>query len=138
MLYAKQKTDREIVSVLNDVDFCIELMESDRINVAYIMNLKINDITGCSAAEAVIVIVVQFHTRMPIWMKRTTCHIVFANLQSVKLGCLPNRNRRFYSFKNIQSVLPPTFSFIRSIVRPLYRKKRATLVFTRKPQFTEV
>lgn len=24
---------------MNDVDFCIELMESDRINVAYIMNL---------------------------------------------------------------------------------------------------
>lgn len=39
MLYAKQKTQREVVSVLNDVDFCIELMESDRINVAYIMNL---------------------------------------------------------------------------------------------------
>ena len=39
MLYAKQKTDKEVVSVLNDVDFCIELMESDRINVAYIMNL---------------------------------------------------------------------------------------------------
>ena len=39
MLYARQKTDREVVSVLNDVDFCIELMESDRINVAYIMNL---------------------------------------------------------------------------------------------------
>ena len=39
MLYSKQKTDREVVSVLNDVDFCIELMESDRINVAYIMNL---------------------------------------------------------------------------------------------------
>ena len=39
MLYAKQKTDRQVVSVLNDVDFCIELMESDRINVAYIMNL---------------------------------------------------------------------------------------------------
>ena len=35
----KAKTDREVVSVLNDVDFCIELMESDRINVAYIMNL---------------------------------------------------------------------------------------------------
>ena len=34
MLYAKQKKDREVVSVLNDVDFCIELMESDRINVA--------------------------------------------------------------------------------------------------------
>lgn len=30
MLYAKQKKDREVVSVLNDVDFCIELMESDR------------------------------------------------------------------------------------------------------------
>ena len=28
-----------MASVLNDVDFCIELMESDRINVAYIMNL---------------------------------------------------------------------------------------------------
>ena len=36
MLYSRQKTDREVVSVLNDVDFCIELMESDRINVAYI------------------------------------------------------------------------------------------------------
>lgn len=39
MLYARQKNDRQVVSVLNDVDFCIELMESDRINVAYIMNL---------------------------------------------------------------------------------------------------
>ena len=39
MLYSRQKTDREVVSVLNDVDFCIEIMESDRINVAYIMNL---------------------------------------------------------------------------------------------------
>ena len=39
MLYAKQKKDREVVSVWDDVDFCIELMESDRINVAYIMNL---------------------------------------------------------------------------------------------------
>ena len=39
MLYARQKGDREVVSVLSDVDFCIELMESDRINVAYIMNL---------------------------------------------------------------------------------------------------
>ena len=39
MLYARQKNDHQVVSVLNDVDFCIELMESDRINVAYIMNL---------------------------------------------------------------------------------------------------
>lgn len=39
LLYAKQKNDRQVVSVLNDVDFCIELMSSDRINVAYIMNL---------------------------------------------------------------------------------------------------
>ena len=39
MLYSRQKTDRDVVSVLNDVDFCIEIMESDRINVAYIMNL---------------------------------------------------------------------------------------------------
>lgn len=39
MLYAKQNNEREVVSVLSDVDFCIELMESDRINVAYIMNL---------------------------------------------------------------------------------------------------
>ena len=28
MLYSRQKTDREVVSVLNDVDFCIEIMES--------------------------------------------------------------------------------------------------------------
>lgn len=39
MLYSRQRNDREVVSVLDDVDFCIELMESDRINVAYIMNL---------------------------------------------------------------------------------------------------
>ena len=39
LLYRKNQTDKEVVSVLDDVDFCIELMESDRINVAYIMNL---------------------------------------------------------------------------------------------------
>ena len=38
-LYTRQRSECETVSVLNDVDFCIELMESDRINVAYIMNL---------------------------------------------------------------------------------------------------
>ena len=38
-LYRRHQHDKEVVSVLNDVDFCIELMESDRINVAYIMNL---------------------------------------------------------------------------------------------------
>ena len=39
MLYRKTKIDREVISVLDDVDFCIELMETNRINVAYIMNL---------------------------------------------------------------------------------------------------
>ena len=39
MLYRKASDGKEVVSVLNDVDFCIELIESDRINVAYIMNL---------------------------------------------------------------------------------------------------
>ena len=39
LLYQRQKNSRNVASVLNDVDFCIELMESDRINVAYIMNL---------------------------------------------------------------------------------------------------
>ena len=39
MLYHQQQKNKEVVSVLNDVDFCIELMESNRINVAYIMNL---------------------------------------------------------------------------------------------------
>lgn len=39
LLYRKHNDGKEVVSVLNDVDFCIELMESDRINVAYIMNL---------------------------------------------------------------------------------------------------
>lgn len=38
-LYHRHKREREVVSVLDDVDFCIELMESNRINVAYIMNL---------------------------------------------------------------------------------------------------
>lgn len=39
LLYRKHRTGKEVVSVLDDVDFCIELMESNRINVAYIMNL---------------------------------------------------------------------------------------------------
>lgn len=39
LLYRKTQNEREVVSVLNDIDFCIELMETDRINVAYIMNL---------------------------------------------------------------------------------------------------
>ena len=38
-LYHRHQRDKNVVSVLNDVDFCIELMESNRINVAYIMNL---------------------------------------------------------------------------------------------------
>ena len=38
-LYRRHKQEKVVVSVLNDVDFCIELMESNRINVAYIMNL---------------------------------------------------------------------------------------------------
>lgn len=39
LLYRKNQTGKEAVSVLDDVDFCIELMESNRIDVAYIMNL---------------------------------------------------------------------------------------------------
>jgi len=38
-LYHKFKNSKQVLSVLDDVDFCIELMESNRINVAYIMNL---------------------------------------------------------------------------------------------------
>ena len=48
MLYHRAKNSIQKVSVLDDVDFCIELIESDRINVAYIMNLirniDVNDI----------------------------------------------------------------------------------------------
>lgn len=39
MLYRKVKLYKEVASVLDDVDFCIELLATDRINVAYIMNL---------------------------------------------------------------------------------------------------
>lgn len=39
LLYRKTKIGKEVVSVLDDVDFCIELLETNRINVAYIMNL---------------------------------------------------------------------------------------------------
>ena len=38
-LYRKMRNEKDKVSVLDDVDFCIELIESDHINVAYIMNL---------------------------------------------------------------------------------------------------
>lgn len=52
MLYRKHKTGKEVVSVLDDVDFCIELMESNRINVAYIMNLIRNiDFTSKQTRE---------------------------------------------------------------------------------------
>lgn len=34
-----KRQQKENVSILNDIDFSIELMETDRINVAYIMNL---------------------------------------------------------------------------------------------------
>ena len=48
MLYHRNQNEKEKVSVLDDVDFCIELIESDRINVSYIMNLirslDVNDI----------------------------------------------------------------------------------------------
>lgn len=40
LLYDNVKRNQtEKVSILNDIDFAIELMESDKINVAYIMNL---------------------------------------------------------------------------------------------------
>lgn len=38
-LYHRIQNEKEKVSILDDVDFCIELIESDHINVAYIMNL---------------------------------------------------------------------------------------------------
>lgn len=48
MLYRRVADQKEKVSILDDVDFCIELIESDHINVAYIMNLirtiDVNDI----------------------------------------------------------------------------------------------
>lgn len=39
MLYHQHQRSVEKVSVLDDIDFCIELLETDKINVAYIMNL---------------------------------------------------------------------------------------------------
>lgn len=39
MLYHQHQRNVDKVSVLDDVDFCIELLETDKINVAYIMNL---------------------------------------------------------------------------------------------------
>ncbi len=52
LLYTKRKNDRQAASILNDVDFCIELMESDRINVAYIMNLIRNIHFGSKKKDA--------------------------------------------------------------------------------------
>lgn len=39
LLYNRVTKEKEKISILDDVDFCIELIESDHINVAYIMNL---------------------------------------------------------------------------------------------------
>ena len=38
-LYDVRKKDKQKVSILDDIDFCIELMNTDKINVDYIMNL---------------------------------------------------------------------------------------------------
>lgn len=38
-LYRKHQSDKQKASILDDIDFMIELMETNRINVAYIMNL---------------------------------------------------------------------------------------------------
>lgn len=52
LLYRKNSKGKEVVSVLEDVDFCIELMESNQINVAYIMNLIRNiDFTSKQSRE---------------------------------------------------------------------------------------
>lgn len=42
LIYETLKKDNEKVSILNDIDFSIELMATDRINVSYIMNLLRN------------------------------------------------------------------------------------------------
>lgn len=39
LIYRRVINPKDKVSILDDVDFCIDLIESDRINVAYIMNL---------------------------------------------------------------------------------------------------
>ena len=48
LLYRTQVHLHDPASILNDIDFCIELIESDHINIAYIMNLiqtiDINDL----------------------------------------------------------------------------------------------
>lgn len=41
-LYEKEKNEKEKVSVINDIDFEIELMQTDRINVDYILELLRN------------------------------------------------------------------------------------------------
>ncbi|PKH11145.1 type I restriction endonuclease subunit R [Planomicrobium sp. MB-3u-38] len=41
-LYEKEKSEKEKVSVINDIDFEIELMQTDRINVDYILELLRN------------------------------------------------------------------------------------------------
>jgi type I restriction enzyme R subunit len=50
-IYDVIKHENEKVSILNDIDFEIELMESDKINVAYIMNLIRSIDTGNDAAK---------------------------------------------------------------------------------------
>ncbi|WP_046174858.1 type I restriction endonuclease subunit R [Domibacillus indicus] len=50
MLYEKTKKQVDKVSILQDIDFALELMHTDRINVSYIMNL-IKDIDFTNAEE---------------------------------------------------------------------------------------
>jgi type I restriction enzyme R subunit len=50
-IYDVIKHESEKVSILNDIDFEIDLMESDKINVAYIMNLIRSIDTGNDAAK---------------------------------------------------------------------------------------
>ena len=70
---------------------------------------KVDHIAGGPAAKAVEIIPVQLHAGMPVIVEGAADHVAPVDLAAVVLGGLLHSNSRFYSFKQIHRLCPPSF-----------------------------
>ena len=70
---------------------------------------KINHIPGSPAAKAIEIIPVQLHAGMQVIVEGAADHVAPVDLAAVVLGGLLHSDSRFYSFKQIHRLCPPSF-----------------------------
>ena len=70
---------------------------------------KIYHIPGSPAAKAIEIIPVQLHAGMPVIVEGAADHIAPVDLTAVVFGGLLHSDSRFYSFKQIHRLCPPSF-----------------------------